>query len=86
MIFVVVSYENLAIVAAAKSLGIQAIELQHGTITDYHLGYSYPEKTRLNGEIPYFPDKILTFGDYWINEKSCPISKDNIVPIGFFLF
>lgn len=86
MIFVVVSYENLAIVAAAKSLDIEVIELQHGTITDYHLGYSYPEKTRLNGEIPYFPDKILTFGDYWINEDTCPISMDNIIPIGFSYF
>jgi len=86
MIFVVVSYENLSIVAAAKSLGIEVIELQHGTITDYHLGYSYPEKTRLNGEIPYFPDKILTFGDYWINDETCPISKENIIPIGFSYF
>jgi len=86
MIFVVVSYENLAIVAAAKSLGIEVIELQHGTITDYHLGYSYPKKTRLNGEIPYFPDKILTFGDYWVNENTCPISQENIVPIGFSYF
>lgn len=86
MIFIVVSYENLAIVAAAKSLGIEVIELQHGTITDYHLGYSYPEKTRLNGEIPYFPDKILTFGDYWINEENCPISEENIIPIGFSYF
>lgn len=86
MIFVVVSYENLAIVAAAKSLGIEVIELQHGTITDYHLGYSYPLKTRSDGEIPYFPDKILTFGDYWINDGNCPISKENIIPIGFSYF
>ena len=86
MVFVVVSYENLAIVAAAKSLGIEVVELQHGTITDYHMGYSYPEKTRLHGEIPYFPDKILTFGDYWINEKTCPILKENIIPIGFSYF
>lgn len=86
MIFVVVSYENLAIVAAAKSLGIEVIELQHGTITDYHLGYSYPENTRLQGEIPYFPDKILTFGDYWINEANCPIDMKNVIPIGFSYF
>lgn len=86
MIFIVVSYENLAICAAAKSLGIEVIELQHGTITDYHLGYSYPKKTRLKGEIPYFPDKILTFGDYWINEKTSPIDMENIIPIGFSYF
>lgn len=86
MIFVVVAYENQAVVAAAKDLGIEVIELQHGTISDYHLGYSYPLKTRLDGEIRYFPNKILTFGDYWINEENCPISKEDIIPIGFPYF
>lgn len=86
MIFVVVAYENQAVVAAAKDLGIKVMELQHGTISDYHLGYSYPLKTRLGGEIRYFPDQILTFGDYWINEGNCPISKNDIVPIGFPYF
>ncbi|WP_405292746.1 sialyltransferase [Methanobrevibacter sp.] len=86
MVFVVVAYENHAIVAAAKYLGIEVIELQHGTITDYHLGYSYPKKTRLNGDIPYFPDKLLSFGDYWMNEETSPISRENIVPIGFSYF
>lgn len=85
-VFVVVAYENHAVVAAAKSLGIEVIELQHGTITDYHLGYSYPKKTRLNGEIPYFPDKILSFGDYWMNEETSPISMDKVIPIGFPYF
>lgn len=85
-IFVVVAYENQAVVAAAKDLGIEVIELQHGTISDYHLGYSYPLKTRKDGEIRYFPDKILTFGDYWINDETCPISKDNVIPIGFPYF
>ena len=85
-VFVVVAYENHAVVAAAKHLGIEAIELQHGTITSYHLGYSYPERTRLNGEIPYFPDKILSFGDYWMNEDISPISMENVVPVGFPYF
>lgn len=85
-IFIVVAYENKAAVAAAKDLGIEVIELQHGTITDYHLGYSYPSKTRLDGEIRYFPNKILTFGDYWINEDNCPISRKDIIPVGFPYF
>ena len=85
-VFVVVAYENHAIVAAAKHLGIEVIELQHGTITDYHLGYSYPEKTRLNGEIPYFPDRILSFGDYWMKEDTSPITMENVIPIGFPYF
>lgn len=82
-ILIVVAYDKKAIVAAAKDLGIPVFELQHGTISKYHLGYSYPEKSRKEGFIPYFPDKILTFGEYWIDERYCPISKDNIVPIGF---
>ena len=85
-VFVVVAYENHAIVAAAKHLGIEVIELQHGTITYYHLGYSYPEKTRLNGEIPYFPDKILSFGDYWMNGDMSPIDMENVFPVGFPYF
>jgi hypothetical protein len=85
-VFVVVAYENLAVVAAAKYLGIEVVELQHGTITRYHLGYSYPEKTRKNGEIPYFPDKILSFGDYWMNEDMSPIDMKNVIPVGFPYF
>lgn len=85
-VFVVVAYENHAIVAAAKHLGIEVVELQHGTITYYHLGYSYPEKTRQNGEIPYFPNKILSFGDYWMNEDMSPIGMENIIPVGFPYF
>jgi hypothetical protein len=85
-IFVVVAYENQGVVGAAKDLGIEVIELQHGTITDYHLGYSYPPQTRAGGKIAYFPDKILTFGDYWINEDTSPISRENIIPIGFPYF
>ena len=86
MIFVVVAYENQAVVKAAKDLNIEVIELQHGTITDYHLGYSYPKKSRLNGDIAYYPDKILTFGNYWINDETCPIDSKNIIPIGFPYF
>ena len=86
MIFVVVGYENQAVIKAAKDLGIEVVELQHGTITDYHLGYSYPLKSRLNGEIAYFPDKILTFGDYWINDDTSPISKDSVFSVGFPYF
>lgn len=86
MIFVVVAYENRAIVKAAKDLNIKVIELQHGTITDYHLGYSYPQKTRQKGEIAYYPGKILTFGNYWINQDTCPVTEDNIIPIGFAYF
>jgi hypothetical protein len=90
LVFLVVAYENKALVAACKKMNIEIIELQHGTISPYHLGYSYPENTRKsNGEIKeieYFPDKILSFGDYWKNACSFPIDSENIISIGFPYF
>ena len=90
LIFLVVAYENKALVAACKKLKIEIIELQHGTISPYHLGYSYPKNTmKLNDslkEIEYFPDKILSFCDYW--QKACPfpIESDRIITMGFPYF
>ncbi|MBR5503600.1 MAG: sialyltransferase, partial [Methanobrevibacter sp.] len=89
-VFLVVAYENKALVAACKKMNIEIIELQHGTISPYHLGYSYPENTmKINDEIKeieYFPDKILSFGDYWANSSYFPIDKENIISMGFPYF
>ena len=90
VVFLVVAYENKALVAACKKMNIEIIELQHGTISPYHLGYSYPENTmKINDEIKeieYFPDKILSFGDYWKNSSHFPIDKENIISMGFPYF
>ena len=90
LVFLVVAYENKALVAACKKMNIEIIELQHGTISPYHLGYSYPENTRkFNNEIKeikYFPDKILSFGDYWKNACPFPIDVENIISMGFPYF
>ena len=90
VVFLVVAYENKALVAACKKMSIDIIELQHGTISPYHLGYSYPENTmKSNGEIKeieYFPDKILSFGDYWRNACPFPIDSENIISMGFPYF
>lgn len=90
VVFLVVAYENKALLAACKKMNIEIIELQHGTISPYHLGYSYPENTmKFNGElkeIEYFPDKILSFGDYWKNACPFPIDSENIIPMGFPYF
>ncbi|SFL14685.1 hypothetical protein SAMN02910297_00007 [Methanobrevibacter olleyae] len=89
-VFLVVAYENKALVAACKKMNIQIIELQHGTISPYHLGYSYPKNTmKFNDEIKkieYFPDKILSFGNYWKNASYYPLESDNIISIGFPYF
>lgn len=90
IVFLVVAYENKALIAACKKMNIEIIELQHGTISPYHLGYSYPERSmKLNNEIreiEYFPDKILSFGDYWKNASHYPIDSDNIISMGFPYF
>lgn len=90
VVFLVVAYENKALLAACKKMNIEIIELQHGTISPYHLGYSYPENTmKFNGElkeIEYFPDKILSFGNYWKNACPFPIDSENIISMGFPYF
>ena len=89
-VFLVVAYENKALLAACKKMKIEIIELQHGTISPYHLGYSYPKNTmKFHNEIrkiEYFPDKILSFGDYWQNSCPFPIDNENIISMGFPYF
>ena len=44
---------------------------------------------KFNGElkeIEYFPDKILSFGNYWKNACPFPIDSENIIPMGFPYF
>ena len=80
-VFVVVAYENKSMIAAAKNNGVEVIELQHGTISKYHLGYSYPNPQ--DKDLKYFPDKILSFGEYWKDVSDYPIDKEKIISIGF---
>lgn len=68
-IYVVVSYNNMSVVAAAKDLGIKVLEIQHGVISDYHIAYNFGEPEK---PVRYFPDKLLTFGAYWANTKGFP--------------
>jgi len=50
-----------AALAGAQDCGIKTVELQHGFISRFHLGYSWPERN----EVPYTPDELWCFGDYW---------------------
>jgi len=80
-LYVVIGYLRMAAISAAKDLGIETIELQHGTISKYHLGYSYPNEKFID----YFPSKLYTFGSFW-NKAACypeNISDDNFEVIGF---
>ncbi|MDR1722186.1 MAG: sialyltransferase [Methanobrevibacter sp.] len=81
LIFVVVGYENKSVISAAKDNNIPIYELQHGVINKFHMGYHYPNDKI--DSIIYFPDKLLSFGEYWNTAADYPISKENIIPIGF---
>lgn len=89
-IIIIHTPENKSIIAAAKEKNIEVIELQHEIINKYNLSYNYPKKTmHKNGkvkEIAYFPDKMLTFGEYWNTSCSYPIKSENIITMGFPYF
>ena len=56
-LFLTDSYFSTALLAGARAAGVRIIELQHGFISRYHLGYSYPR-----GQIsPYMADELWTF-------------------------
>lgn len=79
-VFLVVYYTNMEFVYAAKKNNIPVIEIQHGVITPYSLSYNFPGRV---AKLDYFPDKIMTFGDYWGDSVECPISKENLISTGY---
>ena len=74
-IFIVVSYFEPWLIAAAKDLGIKVTEFQHGAFSKYHLGYSYCIKD----DLKYLPDEFLVWNQYWKDIIPFPISDDNVV-------
>lgn len=75
-IYIVVSYFNAPVISAAKACGMQVIELQHGTFSQYHLGYSFPNRKK---PLDYFPDKLYVWNEYWKGLISMPISESNVI-------
>jgi len=67
-LFVVNGYGEWPYIAAARDLGIQSLELQHGLISRYHLGYSYPGRPNVH----YTADKLLLFGKFWADNVDLP--------------
>lgn len=73
-IYLVVSYGRGELIKAANDLNIEIIELQHGTFSKYHLGYSFPKKSNKL----YLPTKFYVWNKYWENLINFPISEKNI--------
>jgi hypothetical protein len=80
-LFIVNSYGNPVVAAAGADAGVSVCELQHGVITPFHLGYSYPGRPI----VPYAPKHLLVFGQFWAENTELPgnttplvIGSDNI--------
>lgn len=54
-----------ALIAAARELGIFAVEMQHGCIENYSTLYSYTSSAHPYKSHMTIPNKIFLFGDFW---------------------
>ncbi|WP_232828732.1 hypothetical protein [Kribbella monticola] len=74
-VYVVVAYFHQHIVGAARDLGIRVVELQHGAISPFHLGYSYPGRPVVADQ----PDELWCFGSYWTDVAELPAGMTTAV-------
>lgn len=82
-IFYVVSYAFQAeMVLAARALQIPTTEFQHGVISRFHLGYSFP----LNFKSDYLPERIFSWGSFWEDTLKEINFNVKIKTIGFDAF
>jgi hypothetical protein len=65
LLYIDCSYCKLVVpvIIAAKILGIQTVEQQHGVIAKNHLAYHVPEHLRLRSQLPLC-DFLVAWGDY----------------------
>ncbi len=80
IVVIITHYARKSLVEACKILKIPVVELQHGVISSYHPGYSFP-KSAFNSVI--YPDYLLVFGNYWKNFAKFPIASENVIPVGY---
>lgn len=75
----VVSYGREPFVEACQRQGIPTVELQHGVISRYHFGYSYPGGYQKHT----FPDYFFSFGTFWDETVDYPLPADRVYPVGY---
>lgn len=81
-LIVSVAYFCPFLVEAAKSLNIPVIEFQHGTIYDFHMGYSYPMRISSS----FIPDHFFLFGEFWKKAAHFPVDSSNLHVVGYPYF
>ncbi|TVR37407.1 MAG: hypothetical protein EA392_12840 [Cryomorphaceae bacterium] len=65
MVVMAPGYYTEYFIAAARSLQIKVIELQHGVITPASHFYVYPQKIKPVAKRALFADEVWLFGNYW---------------------
>ncbi len=80
VLIMVTSYGKETLIETARRLGIPTVELQHGTISPYHPGYSFPGESRRKET---FPDYLFVFGNYWATCAPFPAPSENIISVGY---
>jgi len=80
LVVLVCSYGRETFVEACRTTGIPVAELQHGTISPYHLGYSFPGGNRTKR---IFPDFLFLFGDFWKEDIDYPIPQERVFSVGY---
>lgn len=78
VLFVVVGYGREPLIHVAKDLHIPVVELQHGVLSKYHLGYDVSSGIKKD-----FADYFFSFGPVWGQMAHFPISQERIIPIGY---
>lgn len=76
-----VGYEHMCMTVneIAHDRGIPIVELQHGTINEWHWAYNYAN----TGSIRQFPDYVLLFGEFWRRAVRWPIEETRVISAGF---
>lgn len=74
--------KSIAVNITSHEMNIPTIELQHGIINQYHIGYNYVNLK--SGNIyPPLPRYIFLFGEYWKKACKLPIYEQNKIVTGF---
>jgi hypothetical protein len=79
VVLTVVSYGREPFIEACQRHGVPVVELQHGVLSSYHLGYSFPDGRPKRT----FPDYFLSFGEFWERVVALPLPSERIVPVGY---
>ncbi len=82
VVVVTVSYgrERAIQIEACKRQAVPVVELQHGVIDPYHVGYSFPGPSRRKW---MFPDYLLVYGSFWRDAVEYPIPDERVLPVGY---